>query len=78
MNDKDKIKFLKEYKKLCLKHGLEIVGCGDCGSAWLQELGEENKKHSTLCWKDKFQEILFATDFEIKNKNNKRYNYKFL
>ncbi len=64
MNELD---FLKAYKELCLKHGYEIAGCGDCGSAWLSKLKEQELKHKTLTWEKDFTCIQFATDYEIKD-----------
>jgi hypothetical protein len=58
--DIEKEEFLEEYRQLCIHYGYEIRGCGDCGSAWLQELSEEAKKYEKLCWKDDFKEICFC------------------
>ena len=39
MNAKE-TEFLKEYERLCRKHGLYLHGCGCCGSPNLIELEE--------------------------------------
>jgi len=33
--------FLTDYKELCIKHGYQIVGCGECDSAWLQKIDHD-------------------------------------
>jgi len=39
--DKEKAKqFLKEYYKLCVKHGFIIDACGCCDSPWLTNVFE--------------------------------------
>ena len=35
----EKLEFLREYRKLCIEHGMQITGCGCCGSAWVQGIG---------------------------------------
>lgn len=72
-----KLEFLKEYKNLCLKHGFELRGCGDCGSAWLSELSDENKEISKLSWNDDFQVIQFAGEYEINDKDRVKDGFKY-
>jgi len=65
-----KLAFLKSYKELCLEHGFEIKGCGECGSAYLEELTEQRVKNSTLIWRDDsdsgdFECIQFAYDDDL-------------
>lgn len=64
-----KEQFLKEYAELCLKHRLELRGCGDCGSAWLGELQEEQIKNKTLTYEGKYQNIYFADNFDMKQED---------
>ena len=60
--------FLEEYKKLCLEYDMEIRGCGDCGSAWL-EVGLS--KRNTLTWNDGYTEIQFGDEYDIKHAKGK-------
>jgi len=44
--------FLKELAELTQKHGLEIGGCGDCGSPWIvtaDDSGETLLEHLAYC-----------------------------
>ena len=56
MNNKKVIEFLREYEKLCRKYGLELAGCGCCGSPWVAKIEETD----LLTWRDGFKEIDFA------------------
>jgi len=59
-----KEEFLKEYKQLCLKYGLQIAGCGECGSAFLLELNDDNKKINKLVWRQDYEVIHFANKYD--------------
>jgi Fe-S oxidoreductase len=47
--DENEVKFLEEYKVLCLKYGIIVSGCGCCGSPFLSNANEgeilDNIKH---------------------------------
>jgi Zn-finger nucleic acid-binding protein len=40
--------FLKELSDLSQRHGVEIGGCGECGSPWVIIPGKRNRKEKTL------------------------------
>lgn len=62
MNELD---FLKEYKKLCLKYKMQILGW-DSG-AYLSDLEDEELKINKLSWlNDGYEDISFADDTKIK------------
>lgn len=42
MTEPDYTKFLEELTELSKKHGIEIYGCGCCGSPSLSPLGNKN------------------------------------
>lgn len=67
--------FLKEYKELCLEHGFEIIGCGDCGSAWLSELNDENLKHKKLSWEKGYTVIKFADKYNMEDRSRIKDNF---
>lgn len=50
MTEDKKLEFLSKYKSLCLEYGLELTGCGECGSAWLGELDSEQLMNRKLSW----------------------------
>lgn len=43
-------KFLEELSALTKKYGIEIGGCGCCGSPYLVDLNEGNKIGTDLCY----------------------------
>lgn len=59
-----KIEFLKKYADLCKEYHLEIVGCGDCGSAWLGDVSDEDLQRG-LCWRGDYTQIQFATKYDV-------------
>ncbi len=61
-----KEKYLKEYIDLCLKYGFQIRGCGECGSAWLGELDEENKEYNQLVYERDFDGFFFSLQVCVK------------
>lgn len=48
--------FLKELSELTKKYGLEICGCGCCGSPWIADLKSEFRNEDGLYYDKKDQE----------------------
>jgi hypothetical protein len=68
--------YLTEYKELCKKYGIEIYGCGCCGSPYLDDL--KYIKIENICIEknelfDKY-ELAFDFDFIDIDKRTKEYN----
>ena len=55
--------FLREYEKLCQKYGMGLIGCGCCGSPYLNDIDDinYNKKLNKIFingsgfWHEKYQ-----------------------
>lgn len=69
--------FLEAYRLLCLEHGFQIIGCGECGSAWLEALRPEEIKNAMITWLDygegePYSEIHFANDNDMRLKEREK------
>ena len=62
--------FLEKYKALCLEYGMQLRGCGDCGSAWLDKLNEEELRNAKLTWQGAYERVQFADNYALANMEN--------
>lgn len=65
LNDQTVSAFLKDLTELTKKHGIEICGCGCCGSPWLAVLDKRtqaSEDYSYKCESDNFEVLTFTKE----------------
>ena len=65
------IEFLKDYEKVCRKHGFYLHGCGCCESPSVEEI----KEKALLAWDSCFGKVCFQEEWWHKHKD---FNSDFL